>query len=164
MGGRHQKDGAIVRLVRKRPKEQQQREASDCLAAIERQIWAAAERVGRDPVSGPGLAKIAALAADAVNLGLYKANQADQGPGSKKYSMNEIARIFGTSRQAMQQRIDRGEAVFVRLEAKRSEGALVRIGDIREQRARALQKANLDDRTGSRLEIAASERLRAVGE
>jgi hypothetical protein len=88
---------------------------------------------------------------DAVNVGIYAANKLEDRP----YSINEIASIMGISKQAVHKRVQEGEQVFLRLEAAKASGAVVRLADMRAARAAVLGGAGVSDRTGSPRELAA---------
>lgn len=130
-------------------------ETSDYVAMLKRVIYGYGQRIGSDPVALVHLRELEEAMRDAVNLGTYLANQ-----GEGNYSQNEQARFLAVSRQAIAKRIKAGEQVYVAQQARRSDGALVRLADIRAERARELAAAGVEDRTGSVRELAA---LRAVG-
>ncbi|MGH3220047.1 MAG: hypothetical protein ACRDPY_15305 [Streptosporangiaceae bacterium] len=126
-------------------------ETSDYVAMMLRIIAAYGDRVAADPVALAHLRDLEAALVEQVNRGIFEANAS-----SAHYSQNEIARILGISRQAIAKRIRLGELVYARIQEARGAGALVRIGDVRARRAELLAAANLEDRTGSVLELRAA--------
>lgn len=126
-------------------------ETSDYVAFLKRAIYGYGRRIGDDPAALVHLREMEDALRDAVNLGAYLANQ-----GRDHYSQNEQARILGVTRQAMAKRIKLGEQVHVRQEAERTAGAVVRIADVRAQRAAGLAAAGVEDRTGSPRELRAA--------
>lgn len=130
-------------------------ETSDYVAFTKRTVWGFGVRIGQDPAALAHLRDLQQTFIDAVNHGMFTANK-----GGDHYSQNDMAAILGTSRQAVAKRIKLGEEVHVRLESLRADGALVRIADVRAERARNLAAAGVEDRTGSVRELGA---LRATG-
>jgi hypothetical protein len=126
-------------------------ETSDYVAMMTRIIAAYGDRIANDPVALAHLRDLQATLADQVNRGIFEANQ-----GQDRYSQNEMARILGVTRQAIAKRIQLGADVYARTWAARGAGALVRIGDVRARRAELLAAADVEDRTGSVLELRAS--------
>ena len=59
-----------------------------------------------------------------------------------------------------QERIALGELVYARTQEARGAGALVRIGEVRARRAELLAAAEVEDRTGSPLELRAYPQAR----
>ena len=78
---------------------------------------------------------------DAVNLGVYAANKL----GDRPYSINEMAKIMGISKQAVHKRVKLGERVYVALETARANGAVVRLDAVRQARAMVLGQAGVND-------------------
>lgn len=126
-------------------------ETSDYVAFLKRAIYGYGRRIGDDPAALVHLRELEETLRDAVNLGVFAANQ-----GRDHYSQNEQARILGVSRQAIAKRVRLGEAVHVRIEAERTAGAVVRIADVRARRAAGLAAAGIQDRTGSPRELRAA--------
>jgi predicted DNA-binding protein YlxM (UPF0122 family) len=124
-------------------------ETSDFVAMMSRIIVAYGDRIAADPVALVHLADIERQLSDQAARGVFQANQ---GSG---YSMNEIARMVGVSRQAVQQRVHRGESVYARIQTARGAGPLFRLADIRRRRAELAQAAGVQDRTGSVRELRA---------
>jgi hypothetical protein len=60
-----------------------------------------------------------------------------------------MGRITGCSYQAIQQRTKRGKTAHDKLQATLASGAVIRIADVRAQRAATLAAAHIDDVTGS---------------
>lgn len=131
-------------------------ETSDYVAFLRRAIHGYGRRIGDDPAALVHLRQIEQDLRDAINLGTYLANR-----GDGQYSQNEQAAILGVSRQAIAKRIKLGEQVYVAVQARKADGAVVRLADIREERARELAAAGVEDRTGSERELGVM--LRAVG-
>jgi hypothetical protein len=125
-------------------------ETSDYVAMMTRIIAAFGDRIAADPVALAHLRDLQAALIEQTNRGIFEANKS-----SAHYSQNEIARILGVSRQAIAKRIALGEQVYARTWAARGAGVLVRIGDIRARRAELLTAADIEDRTGSVLELRA---------
>jgi hypothetical protein len=123
-------------------------ETSDYVAMMTRIIAAYGDRIAGDPVALAHLRDLQAVLADQVNRGIFEANQ-----GQDRYSQNEMAAILGVSRQAIAKRIALGADVYARTWEARGAGALVRIGDVRARRAELLAAADVEDRTGSVLEL-----------
>jgi hypothetical protein len=146
MTGRHARPGRLQAARSRRVTE-----TSDYVAMLTRIIYAYGYRVSEDPAALVHLRQIETALRDAVNLGIYGANKL----GARPYSINEMGAILGVSKQAVHKRVQAGEDVFTRLEAARSAGALVRLGDVRQSRAAMLAAAGVDDRTGSVRELAA---------
>lgn len=121
-------------------------ETSDIVAMLMRRFDALMYRLANDPAGLALAGELQKCLADRINGAIYLANQS-----AAHYSLNELAAICGVSRQAMQQRKKRGEAVVFH------EIASVRLADIRESRAVVLAAAQIPDRTGSVRERAAAE-------
>jgi hypothetical protein len=132
-------------------RRKRQTETSDYVAMLMRIIYGYGARVGQDPAALVHLRDLEAGMRDAVNIGIYAANKLEDRP----YSINEIAAIMGISKQAVHKRVQLGEEVFLRLEAAKASGALVRLDDMRRARALALGAAGVADRTGSPRELEA---------
>lgn len=126
-------------------------ETSDYVAMLKRVIYGYGRRIGADPAALVHLRELEEAIRDAVNLGVFIANQ-----GRDHYSQREQAAILGVTRQAIAKRIKLGEAVHVHQEATRAAGAVVRIADVRAARAAALAAAGVQDRTGSDRELRAA--------
>ena len=141
MAGRH-----ALRRRRKRTTE-----SSDYAAMMMRIIYGYGYRIAEDPAALAHLRDLEAGMRDAVNLGIYAANKLEDRP----YSINEIAAIMGISKQAVHKRVQLGERVYIALEAARSNGAVVRLADMRQARAMVLGQAGVTDRTGSPREMEA---------
>jgi hypothetical protein len=131
-------------------------ETSDYAAFLLRAITRLGERIADDPAMLAHVEEISQALTDAVNRGIFAAKNKEWQP----YSLAEMGRIYGCSYQNIQQRAKRGEAATVAYEARRSGGAIVRIGDIRAARAARLNEAGVQDITGSAHERSA---LRATG-
>lgn len=144
MAGRHSR--SVAR--RKRTTE-----SSEYAAMLLRMIYGYGYRVGQDPAALAHLRDLEAAMKDAVNVGIYAANKLEDRP----YSINEIAAIMGVSKQAIHKRVQLGEQVFLRLEAARASGAVVRLADLRAARAAVLGQAGVTDRTGSPRELTAGD-------
>lgn len=130
-------------------------ETSDYVAMLERLIIAWGDRIAADPAALVHLRDLAAALEQQTNRGIWEANR-----GQSRYSQNYMASMLGVSRQAIQQRIARGELAAAAITERRGGGAMVRIGDIRARRALLLARAGVPDLTGSERE----RHLRAVGE
>lgn len=126
-------------------------ETSDYVAMMTRIITAYGDRIAADPVALAHLRDLQATLTDQVNRGIFGANQ-----GDAHYSQNEMARILGVSRQAIAKRIQLGQLMYARIQEARGAGALVPIAAIRARRAQLLAAAEVEDRTGSVLELRAS--------
>jgi hypothetical protein len=146
MAGKHRRSDDA-----QKPRTPRVTETSDYVAMMKRIILGYGQRVGADPVALVHLRELQQAFVDATNLGMFYANR-----GDSHYSQNEQAAILGVSRQAIAKRIGLGEEVHVRLEAIRDSGALVRIADVRAERARELAAAGVEDRTGSVRELRAT--------
>lgn len=146
MPGRH-------RLPAQQTRPKRQTETSEYVAFLMRTIIGYGERIGQDPAALAHLRDLEAITRDAVNAGIYLANHT----GDRPYSINEIAAIMGISKQAVHKRVQLGEAVYLRLEAARADGAVIRLADMRRTRAAMLAAAGLPDRTGSPRELTAGE-------
>jgi len=130
-------------------------ETSDYVAMMTRIIAAYGDRIAGDPVALAHLRDLEAALTEQVNRGIFEANRS-----AAHYSQNEIARILGVSRQAVAKRIALGELVYARTQEARGAGALVRIGEVRARRAELLAAAEVEDRTGSPLELRAYPQAR----
>jgi hypothetical protein len=126
-------------------------ESSEYVAMLMRIIYGYGFRVGQDPAALAHFRDLEAGMRDAVNVGIYAANKLEDRP----YSINEIASIMGISKQAVHKRVQEGEQVFLRLEAAKASGAVVRLADMRAARAAVLGQAGVADRTGSPRELTA---------
>jgi hypothetical protein len=147
MTGRH------VKLRGKKLRPQRTTETSAYVAMLVRILYGYGKRVGDDPAALVHLREIEAALRDAVNVGIFAANKT----GDQPYSINEMGSILGVSKQAIHKRVGLGEEVWVRLEAARADGAVVRLADMREARAKALEAAGVEDKTGSLKELAAGQ-------
>ena len=148
MPGRHTRRSLVPGRRKKR-----ETETSDYIAMLVRMIYGYGVRIGEDPAALAHLRDLEAAMKDAVNVGIYAANKEADRP----YSINEMAAILGVSKQAIHKRVGLGEEVFVRLEAAKASGAVVRLADMRAARAAALGQAGVTDRTGSPREITAGQ-------
>jgi len=119
-------------------------ETSEFAAFLTRTLYAYGHRVGGDPAALVHLRDLESTFRDAVNLGVYLANQ-----GADHYGINSIAAMLGVSKQAVHKRVKLGEAVYVRLEAAKAAGPVVRLGDFRQARAAELARLSIPDVTGS---------------
>ena len=72
-------------------------------------------------------------------------------------AVDQMADIVGVSRQAIHKRVRLGQAVLGRLMAARSNGAIVRLEDMRKARAAGLAAAGIPDRTGSPRELTSGQ-------
>ncbi|GAB3976378.1 hypothetical protein GCM10029978_063100 [Actinoallomurus acanthiterrae] len=120
-------------------------ETSEYAAFVLRVVKSLGDRIADDPAMLAHVPDIQQAITDNINRGIYTANNKTWQP----YSLAEMGRIMGCSYQAIQQRGKRGEAVHVKLQATLADGAVIRIADVRAQRAAALAAAHLDDVTGS---------------
>ena len=127
-------------------------ETSDFVAMLLRMTNALGDRIAADPIALVHVPDLQQALADAVNRGVFEANNA------KGYSTYEIAALAGVTRQAVQQRVRRGEMAYAALQAARGAGPLVRLADLRRRRAELAAAAGVTDRTGSERE----RTLRAV--
>jgi hypothetical protein len=109
------------------------------------------DRIAEDPVALAHLRDLQQTLADAVNRGVFQANRSEA-----RYSQNDMARVLGVSRQAIQQRITAGEHAYAGYWEARGAGAVVRVGDVRARRAELLADAGVQDRTGSVRELRAA--------
>jgi hypothetical protein len=146
MAGRHAAPGRLQRR-----QERRKTETAEFAAMLTRMLYAYGYRVSQDPADLGYLRDLEAAFRDAVNLGIYAANKL----GDHPYGIGTIGAVLGVSKQAIAKRVRLGEEVYVRLEAARSAGALVRLDDIRAGKARALAAAGVDGTTGSVRELAA---------
>jgi hypothetical protein len=144
MNGRHARPGPAQR----RRESRRITETSDYAAMMIRVLYGYGARIGDDPAALAHLRGIEAALRDAVNVGIFTANTA----GTRPYSLGEIAAILGITRQGIHKRARLGEEVFIRLEAARANGAVVRLADVRAARAAVLAEAGVTDRTGSQRE------------
>jgi hypothetical protein len=126
-------------------------ETSEYAAMMIRVAYGYGRRVSDDPAGLAHLRSIEDALRDAVNLGIFQANEGGKVP----YSLSEIGRVLEISKEAVFKRKRLGEQVAIRLSA----GAVVRIADIRQARASALAAAGVEDRTGSPAELRAAAGL-----
>lgn len=148
MAGKH-------RALSPRQARRERVETSDYVAFLIRAIGALSLRIGDDPVALVHCPDLTAALTRAVNHGIWLAGQ-----GQNAYSQNDMARILGVSRQAIQQRQHKGEEIHAEEIERRGGGGVVRLGEIRRDRARLIEAAGLPDRTGSDRERA----IKAVGQ
>jgi predicted transcriptional regulator len=125
-------------------------ETSDYVAFMLRVADGYGKRIADDPAALVHAKDIQQALADAINRGVFEANA-----GRGHYSQNEMASMLGVSRQAIQQRIKTGRAVYAEIQRRLGAGALVRLGDVRARRAELLQQAGVEDSTGSVRELRA---------
>jgi len=142
MTGRHVKSKTPARVT----------ETSDYVAMMLRIFDGYAARIADDPVALAHLRDLQAGFDGAVNRGIFAANQ-----GTNPYSQNDMAKVLGTSRQAIQQRIKKGADAHAAYHQARGAGAVHRIGDIRARRAELLGAAGVQDMTGSVRELRAAQ-------
>lgn len=135
-----------------------QTETSELAAWICRLHRLLEQRIAADPAALVHEDELVQSLRDACNHGIFLANK---NPATR-YSLSEIARVNGRTKQAMSLRVQSGEAVHNRLMAAVGGGALRRLADFRRQRAERLAAAEVPDRSGSDRERA--EYLRVVGE
>ncbi|HEY2089875.1 MAG TPA: hypothetical protein VGH54_28125 [Mycobacterium sp.] len=114
---------------------------------MERIIIGYGNRIADDPAALVHLRHLETLLDDQVNRGIFEANK------GSRYSQPEIGAMLGVSRQAISKRIKLGTVVYALLQQARGAGAVVRLGDVRAQRAELLGAAGVDDRTGSVREL-----------
>jgi hypothetical protein len=126
-------------------------ETSAYVAMLIRIIYGYGKRVGDDPAALVHLREIEGALRDATNVGIYAANKI----GDRPYSINEMGAIMEVSKQAVHHRVSLGADVFAALEAARAAGPVVRLADVRDRRAQALEAAAVPDKTGSPKELAA---------
>jgi hypothetical protein len=124
-------------------------ETSDYVAWMRRLIIGYGDRIASDPAALVHLRQLQEDLNEQVNRGIFEANRGSH------YSQREIGAMLGVTRQAVQQRMRLGERVYALLQEVRGAGAVVRLGDVRAQRAELLGAAGLDDRTGSVRELRA---------
>jgi hypothetical protein len=136
-----------------KPRPRRDTETSAYVAMLIRIIYGFGKRVGDDPAALVHLREIEAALRDATNVGIFAANKIGQRP----YSINEMAGILEISKQAIHTRVKAGAETFAELEAARAAGPLVRLGDVRDRRALALEQAGVEDKTGSPRELAAGQ-------
>ncbi|GAA4083025.1 hypothetical protein [Actinomadura miaoliensis] len=132
-------------------------ETSDYVAMLQRIIWGYGRRIGEDAAALVHLRDLEQTLRDAVNWGMFLANQAGAN-GQPGYSQNEQARMLGVSRQAIAKRIKIGEQIHLDRQILSGNGAVVRISDVRAARAAGLAAAGVTDRTGSVHELAVQHR------
>lgn len=150
MAGKHRADRGAQRRA-PRPVE-----TSEFVAFATRIMVAWGDRIADDPAALVHLRELEATLQQQTNRGIFEANR-----GQAHYSQSDMAKILGlTSRQAIAHRIKLGELAYAALIERRGGGALIRLGEVRGRRARLLEQAGLDDRTGSERE----RHLRAIGE
>jgi hypothetical protein len=147
------KDGDMAGRHRLPDRRKREYESSEYAAMLVRMIYSYGARVGDDPAALTHLRDIENAVRDAANAGIAAANRRPDQP----YSLAEIANIVGVSRQAIHKRVGLGERVLARLAAARSNGAIVRLEDMRKTRAAGLAAAGLPDRTGSQRELASGQ-------
>jgi len=149
MTGKHvaRRDGDLE-PARKRPKRHV--ENDEAAAAIIRQLYAFARRMADDPAAMVYMREIDEASSNAFNLAVFAAHQKTDSP----YSYRELAAILGVTAPAMLKRKRRGEEIFTRLMALAS-APVVRVADLRAARALQLAEADVEDRTGTRRELAA---------
>jgi hypothetical protein len=127
-------------------------ETSDYVAFLTRALIAWGDRVAADPAALVHLRELEATLTDQTNRGIWEANRREQ------YSHREMGAILSVSHQAIGKRAKLGELVAAAVTAARGGGALIRLGEVRARRARLLEAAGVEDRTGSERE----RHLRAV--
>jgi hypothetical protein len=135
-------------MTGKHARPPRQIETSEYVAMMRRIINGYGGRIAADPAALVHAGQLQQDLADAINRGFYAANEGDQ-----HYSQNEMAAMLGVSRQAVAKRIGRGRELHER--AAMVVGALVRLADVRAQRAERLEEAGVQDRTGSVRELRA---------
>jgi len=140
------------------PRPRRATETSDLAGAIMRLHRAYGERIGNDPAALVHEQQLLDSLRDEINRGIWLANR---NPATR-YSLTEIARINGRTKQAVSLRVQSGEAVHNRRLAAAGGGILTRLADLRRHRAERLAAADVEDRSGSDRERAESARLRAV--
>lgn len=127
-------------------------ETSDYVAFLTRSLIAWGDRVAADPAALVHLRELESTLRDQTNRGIWEANRRG------RYSERDMGAILGMSHQAVHKRVGLGELVAAAVNAARGGGALIRLGEVRARRARLLEAAGLEDRTGSEKE----RMLRAV--
>jgi hypothetical protein len=127
-------------------------ETSDYVAFLSRALIAWGDRVAADPAALVHLRELESTLRDQTNRGIWEANRRG------KYSERDMGLILGVSHQAVHKRVSLGELVAAAVTAARGGGALIRLGEVRARRARLLEAAGVEDRTGSEKE----RTLRAV--
>lgn len=137
MNGRHRKSIRPARVT----------ETSEYVAMIERILLGLQERIADDPAALVHARTLETALRDAVNVGIFKANAGEHG-----YSQNEIAAMLGATRQAVQQRIGRGRDAYAAQQERAGAGAVVKIADIRAERAETLAAAGITDRNDAERE------------
>jgi hypothetical protein len=136
------------------PRPRRETETSDFVGMLHRMFIAYGDRIAEDPAALAHLRDLEDAWRDAVNTGIFRANQ-----GEGKYSTPEIGRILGVSHQAIGKRAGLGRTAHAALVARRGGGALVRLADLRARRAELLEQAGVEDRTGSERERGALRRV-----
>lgn len=126
-------------------------EVSERVAWIDRLLYTWGDEIARDPAALVHLRRLEASLRDNTNRGIFEANR-----GQNHYSRREIAAVLGVSEIAISKRMHLGETVYAALQQLRGAGALVRIGDVRRERAAGLAAAGVQDKTGSEKERKAS--------
>src|SRR5438105_4835794 len=112
-------------------RKRRQTEDDEYAAMLLRMIQNYAARIGRNPDAAVHLPELKATLAAAGNLGFYVANR----QGDRPYSLNELARLAGVSKQSMHEQIKRGEVTAGQLaEAMERGEPRVRIADLRAAR------------------------------
>lgn len=142
MAGKHAATQRPKRLV----------ETSDYVAFMTRSMVAWGDRIADDPAGLVHLRELESTLRDQTNRGIWEANRRG------RYSEREMGRILGVSHQAVHKRVGLGELVAAAVNAARGGGALIRLAEVRQRRARLLQAAGVEDKTGSERE----RTLRAV--
>lgn len=139
MTGRHRADS--------KPQKRSKRdvETSDYVAFVQRALWGYGRRIASDPAALVHLRDLEDAFRDGVNLGIADANHSQDA-----YSHNHMAAILGISRKGIAKRVGLGEQVRLRL--ARLNGPVVRLADVRTQRAEGLAAVGVEDVTGSEKE------------
>lgn len=124
-----------------------QTETSDYVAFMLRVFNGFGDRIADDPAALAHLRDLEAAFANAVNMGIFRANS-----GESKYSTPEIGRLLGVSHQAIGKRAAKGRDAYAELQRARGAGAVIRLAVLRSRRAELLEAAAVPDRTGTERE------------
>jgi hypothetical protein len=116
------------------------------VAFLTRALIAWGDRVAEDPAALVHLRELESTLRDQTNRGIWEANRRE------RYSERDMGAILGVSHQAIHKRASLGELVAAAVTAARGGGALIRLGEVRARRARLLEAAGVEDRTGSEKE------------
>ena len=142
MGRHDQVDRTGRGPLRRRRERKRVTETEEYVAMLLRLLYNFADRIAADPAAYAHIPEIKAVAGAVGNIGLWGANKL----GDRPWSVNELAKLSGASKQAMHQQVQRGEQLAAALAEMRANGAVVKIGDLRRVRAAAIAAAGLEHR------------------